>query len=101
MDEILALGARWPGGVYVLAVIGLVLSERAWVRVLCAVVLALGIIWMVYQVMTEEWNPIFLITPLVLLGVGLCAHGIQHMFDPVRRERTCDDSEREDSDDPQ
>ncbi len=97
MGEILAFGLGWGGGgIACLAVVGLLMAERTWVRVLCIIILALSAVLLVFQIMTEGWHHTLLIAPLILLGLGLAAHSVSHMFDPVERESVNDD----DKDDP-
>ena len=96
MGEIPAFGPGWGGGIACLAVIGLFMAERTWVRVLCIIILALSAVLLVYQIMTEGWNHTLLIAPLIILGVGLVAHSVSHMFDPAKRE-SADDDDKDDS----
>ena len=74
-------------GLLCLAVVGVIMSDRPWVKVLSALYLAAYGIGVVVQVVREQWNPGFLIVPLLLVLLGMYVHSVEHMFDPKETTR--------------
>ena len=69
-------------GMLCLAVVGLFMSERRWVRILCVLFLALYGITIIVEVVTGRWDPAMLLVPGLLFFLGVYVQKVQHMFDP-------------------
>ena len=69
-------------GLLCFAVVGIIMSDRPWVKVLSALYLAVYGIGVVVQVIREQWNPVSLVVPLLIVLFGMYVHGVDHMVDP-------------------
>ena len=77
------------GGVLLLcaAVCGAIMSDRPWVKTISTLYLAYFAIAVVVEIVQGRWEPSLLIVPVLLVLLGMYAHGVHHMFDPKGRGR--------------
>ncbi len=75
------------GGVFLLcvAVCAVIVSDRPWVKILCALYLAYFAISVFVEILRGRWEPALLIVPVLLVLLGVYVHGVHHMFDPKDR----------------
>ena len=67
-----------------LAIVGVIMSDRPWIKILSAVYLVVYGIGVAVQVVRGQWNPALLIVPLLLALLGMYVYGVEHMFDPKK-----------------
>ena len=68
-------------GLLCMAVVGLIMSERRWVRILSGLYLMLYGVGIVVEVVSGRWNPVYLIFTVTLVLLGLYVYRVEHMFD--------------------
>ena len=76
------------GGVALLclAVVGLLMSDRLWVKILSALYLGVYGIGVIIEVVRGEWRSALLIVPGLLFLLGVYVHSVEHMFDPKKEK---------------
>ncbi len=75
-------------GLLCLAVVGLIMSERRWVKILSGLYFSLCAIGIVIEVVRGHSPPSYLIVPLLLLLLAMYVHSVEHMFDAKKRPRS-------------
>lgn len=70
-----------------LAVVGVFIAERRWVRILSGLYLFVCGIAVVVQVIRDRWNPACLLVPSLLVLLGMYVHSVEHIFDPAEKPK--------------
>jgi hypothetical protein len=68
-----------------LAVCGVIMCDTLWIKIVCSLYLGLYAIGSVIEIMRGRWEPTLLVIPVLLVLLGMYAHGVHHMFDPKDR----------------
>ena len=74
-------------GLLILAVVGLVMSDKTWVKVLSLLYIIFCVGLVIHEFITEGFDAYYTILLFVLVLVGIIAHGIDSAIDPKPRNR--------------
>lgn len=72
---------RFPGLIMVLAVCGVILSRRPWVKILCMGYLAIIAIWNIVGIIRGELPLAALTLPVLLVLLGMYVYGVHKKFE--------------------